>query len=461
MSNGPDYDMVIANGRVMDPESGLDEVRNVGISGGEVRALEPGPLSGRETVDATGLVVAPGFIDLHSHGQDRENYLVQASDGVTTALELEVGTLDVDAWYGAREGSAAINFGASVGHIPARMKVLADPGTFLPVGDAAHRPARDGEVAEMVRGIETGLRRGALAVGFGLQYTPAASRWEVLDMFRVAATHGASCHVHMRGMGHHEPMNAIEGLAEVIAASAITGAPLHVVHIQSSGMRATPRLLQMIDEARSNGVDVTTECYPYTAAMTGIDSAIFDGEWQEKMGIDYGDLEWAETGERLTQAGFAVHRETGGVVIMHMIPEGAVNAAVSDPQVMIATDGFLRNGKGHPRTAGSFSRVLGMFVREAGALTLMDALRKMSLMPAQRLEDRVPQLSRKGRIRIGVDADLVIFDPDEVIDAATYQDPTLPSRGIHHVLVNGVPVVSEARLREDISPGTAVRAPIH
>ena len=300
MSTEKIYDLVISNGRVMDPESGLDAVRSIGVAEHTIREIGDEPLQGRASIDAGGLVVSPGFIDLHSHGQDKENYEVQARDGVTTALELEVGAGDIDRWYAQREGASPINFVASIGHIPVRNNVMHDPSDFLPVGDAADRPASETEIEEMKRQIERGLDRGALAVGFGLQYTPAASLWEVLEVFRVAARYGASCHVHMRGMGHKEPLNSIEGLAEVIASASITGAPLHVVHIQSSGMRATPRLLQMIEEAQSHGMDVTTECYPYTAAMTGIESAMFHEGWQDTLGIGYEGLEWAETGERLT-----------------------------------------------------------------------------------------------------------------------------------------------------------------
>ncbi len=454
------YDLVISGGRLIDPESGLDAVRDVGIEDGTIRAVAVEPLSGRSKIDASGLVVAPGFIDLHSHGQDRENYEVQALDGVTTALELEVGTADVDGWYAAREGRTLINHGASVGHIPARIEIMRDPGDFLPVGDAAHREASESEIGDILQLLEKGLERGALAMGFGLQYTPAASRWEVLEAFRVAARFAASCHVHMRGMGHQEPLNSIEGLSELIAASAISGAPLHVVHIHSSGMRAAPRLLQMIEEARSQGLDVTTECYPYMAGMSGIESAMFSEGWQRKLGIDYDGLEWAETGERLTPESFGRYRETGGMVILHMIPDEAVQAAVSSPLAMIATDGHLRDGKGHPRTAGTYSRVLGRFVRETGTVTLTDALRKMALMPAQRLEARAPAMKNKGRLQVGADADIVVFDPDSVLDRATYQEPTKPPEGIRHVLVNGVPVVGDGSLQADVTPGRAVRAPV-
>lgn len=454
------YELVIANGRVIDPESGTDRVANIGIAGGSIRAVSDAPLEANQTIDAGGLVVAPGAIDLHSHGQDDENYRIQALDGVTTGLELELGASDIDEWYEEREGNALINYGASVGHIPLRIKVMDDPSDFIPVADGAYKEATDAQIEEMKGLIDLGLRRGALAVGFGLQYTPASSRWEVLEMFQVAARYGASCHVHMRGMGHREPMNSIEGLSELIAASATTGAPLHVVHINSSGLRAVPRLLQMIEGARANGMDVTTECYPYEVASTTIDGAIFSEGWQYKLGIDYGDLEWVKTGERLTASSFAEYREIGGKVLLHMIPPDMVEAAVSSPLTMIATDGALRGGKGHPRAAGTYSRVLGRFVRESGVLSLMEAIRKSALMPAQRLEALVPAFKKKGRASVGADADLVVFDADRVIDRATYQEPSLAPEGIPHVIVNGVQVVGDGRIQEGMSPGRGIRAPI-
>ncbi len=447
-----EYDLVLAGGRVIDPETGLDGVRNVGITGGKIRAISAGQMKGRARIDCAGLVVAPGFIDLHAHGVDEENNRFQAMDGVTTALELEGGAADIDEWYRSREGKSLINYGVSAGHSAVRRRVLR--------ADAVGKEASDEQIAEMRREIARGLERGAVAVGFGIQYTPGASRWEIQEMFRAAAAAGASCHPHIRHAGAKEPESSITALEEVIAAAAITGAPLHVVHVTSSGIGNTPRMLQMIKEARSRGLDVTTECYPYTAAMTGLQSAIFDEGWQQKLGIDYKDLQWVATGERLTAETFAGYRKAGGMVVVHLIPESIVRTAVADPTVMIASDGLIVNGKGHPRGSGTFARVLGRYVRQERALGLAEALGKMSLMPARRLERRVPQMKDKGRIRAGADADIVVFDPLTVSDTSTYEEPAKFSTGIKHVLVNGVFVVKDGALESTVAPGRAVRAPL-
>jgi len=455
----PEYDVVILNGRVIDPESGLDAIRNIGISNGTIQAISERSLRGRTTVLATGLVVSPGFIDLHSHGQDQENYRFKAMDGVTTALELEVGTGNADQWYTEREGKALINYGASIGHIPARMAVMRDPGVFLPSGDAAHKAASASEIEEIKRRVDQGLKQGALGVGFGINYTEAASHWEILEMFRIAAKHRAPCFVHMRYAGLREPHNGIRALEEVISATAITGAPLHVVHISSIGLGATPHLLQMIAEAQARGLDVTTECYPYTATQTNIESALYDEGWKETLGADYKDLQWVATGERLTEESFGRYRKTGGSVIGHVIPEEIARIAVASPLTMIASDGLLQNGKGHPRASGSYARVLGHYVRDLKTLTLMDALRKMTVMPARRLERIAPMMKNKGRIRVGADADLTVFNPQTVIDRSTFEEPARYSEGITHVLVGGVFVVKDAKLQPDVNPGRAIRAP--
>jgi N-acyl-D-aspartate/D-glutamate deacylase len=460
-SQSSTFDLVIVNGRVMDPESGLDTVRNVGITAGKIAAISSDVLQGKDTIDAQGLVVAPGFIDLHEHGQEPRNYQFQAHDGVTTSLELELGTNDVDAWYAQREGKSLINYGVSAGHIPVRMRVFADPGKFVPTGDAAHRAATAEQIVQMRADLEHGLQRGALAVGMGINYTEAASHQEILEMFRAAAKYQASVHVHLRYAGILEPQNGLAGIEEVIAAAATTGAPLHVVHITSMGLAATPQLIAAVAGAQKQGLDVTTECYPYTAGSTSLESAVFDPGWQERQGISYHDIQWTATGERLTAETFEKYRKVGGTVVIFSIPENMVRAALGNPMVMIASDGMPVTGaKVHPRGQATFSRVLGHYVREEKTLDLMTALRKMTLMPAQRLEKRAPIFLNKGRIRVGADADITVFDADRVIDKATFEEPLQYSGGIQFVLVNGVPVLRNGTLRSDVLPGKPARAPI-
>jgi len=452
-----DFDLVILNGRVIDPESGLDDIRNIGIKEGSVYLITKKPITGLTSINARDLVVAPGFIDIHQHGQDHENYTYKVMDGVTTALELEMGTDDVDRWYSDREGRALINHGVTVGHVKLRMKIMNDPGGFAPVSDAVYRPAAEEEILLLKEGIRHGLDRGALGVGFGLMYTPAASKWEILEMFRIAGQTKAPCYVHIRYAGQKEPNSCIAALEEVISASFLTGAPLHVVHVTSMGFRLTPLMLQMIAEARSQGLNVTVECYPYTATQTTIESAVYDEGWQESFGITYNDLQWAVTGERLNEKSFAEYRKSGGMVIAHSISEDVVKSTITDPKVIIASDGILSEGRGHPRGTGSFARVLGKYVREEKLLSLPEGIRKITLMPAQRLEEIAPGMKNKGRIRVGADADITIFDPDLIIDQATYEEPAKFSAGIEFVLVNGVVVVNNGRLYDNNFPGTGVR----
>jgi N-acyl-D-aspartate/D-glutamate deacylase len=455
------FDVVISGGRVMDPESGLDGIRNVGIRGEKIVEITEKSLTAKEVVNAKGLVVAPGFIDLHEHGQEPRNYQFQAHDGVTTSLELEVGTDDVDKWYAEREGKSLINVGVSIGHIPVRIQVIGDPSNYLPSGDAAHKPATPEQIAVMRRDIEKGLQRGALAVGMGINYTEAASHEEIIEMFRAAAKYKASVHVHLRYGGIQEPTTGLAALEEVLAAALATGAPLHVVHITSMGLRDTAQLIAMVQGAQKNGFDVTTECYPYTAGSTRLDSAIFDPGWQERQGITYKDIQWANTGERLTAETFEKYRKEGGIVVIFSIPEVMVRAAVGNPMVMIASDGMRLTGpKVHPRGQATFSRVLGHYVREEKILDLMTALRKMTLLPAQRLEKRAPVFKEKGRIRVGADADITVFDPAKIIDKATYEEPLQYSEGISYVFVNGVAVLKVGTLLEGVFPGRAARAPI-
>lgn len=447
----PAYDLVIADGRVMDPESGLDAVRHVGIRGGKIEAISETPLTGTRVVEAANHVVAPGFIDLHEHGQQEESYAMMVRDGVTSAFEIEVGTADVAAWYKAREGGQIVNYGVSAGHIPARMRVLKDPGQgLLPAGVGGSGTAADAQIAEMEAIVRKGLAEGAVAVGLGSAYTPGAPMSEIERIFKVAADGHASAHIHMRG--------DIRGLDETIAAAKSAGASLHLVHINSVSGAQLPQFLAAIQAARDAGQDVTTEAYPYGAGMTEIQSALFD-DWKTWPDEKFGIHQLVRTGERLTRATFGTARAEGGTIIIHDRSDEQTRQAIASPLSMIASDGFIEHGRGHPRTSGSFSKVLGKYVREERVLTLMQALERMTAMPARRLERRVPAMSAKGRVKVGADADITIFDPATVIDRATYEDASIPSAGIPFVIVGGQVVVDGGRITS-VRPGRGIRAPL-
>ncbi|MEO6445810.1 MAG: amidohydrolase family protein [Gemmatimonadaceae bacterium] len=449
--SAPPFDLVIANGRVMDPESGLDAVRHLGIREGKITTVSAQPLEGGRVIDATGLVVAPGFVDLHEHGQQEESYSMMVRDGVTSAFELEAGTADVAKWYSARDGGQIVNFGVSVGHIPARMRVLGDPGTgLLPAGIGGSGSATEAQIIEMESILREGLAQGAVAVGLGSAYTPGAGMAEIERMFKVAAEGGVSAHIHMR--------NGSAGLDSTIAAAKAAGAKLHIVHVNSSAGDELDAFLTKITAARDAGQDVTTEAYPYGAGMTEIQSALFD-DWKTWSDDRFALHQLVSTGERLTRATFAKAREAGGTVIIHGRSEEQTRASVLSPLSMIASDGFIENGRGHPRTSGSYAKVLGKYVRDEQALPLMDALRKMTVEPARRLEARVPSMKMKGRIAAGSDADLTIFDPATVIDRATYEDGTIPSAGIPWVIVGGQVAVDSGQVTK-ARAGHAIRAAV-
>ncbi len=458
------FDLVIANGRVMDPASGLDAPRHLGVRGGKIAAISETPLEGSVVVNVHGSVVAPGFIDLHAHGQTTADLQIKAQDGVTTALELESGVSPVSSWYASREGKAPVHYGATVGHIPARFaafhpELKKAPPSLLRAGmtqlgpnpAGANQAAGEIEMQRLLEGLGEGLEEGALGIGVGINYTPGATPEEIEQVFRLAAERKVPVFVHTRAFG-------IAAIREAIDTARKTRASLHTVHIGSSGLSDVPEALQRIDAARAEGLDITTEVYPYTAASTRLESAMFNPGWQENLRISYGDLVWPATGERLTEASFESYRKTGGWVIMHMMQDAPVEMAIAHPGVMIASDGVpFVDGKGHPRGAGTYARVLGHYVREKKLLPLMEALAKMTILPARRMEGHVPAMRNKGRIAIGADADLTVFDPATIIDRATFEAPTTPSAGISQVIVGGEFIVRDGTLLKEARPGRPVR----
>jgi N-acyl-D-aspartate/D-glutamate deacylase len=399
-----------------------------------------------------------------------ESQRVKAFDGVTTALELEIGVPDVTEFLKAKEGRSLIHYGTAASHVAARALVFGAP---LP---SAHITAHAGipeilpksgpatdlhATSEQIEAIKSRLRAeldaGGLAVGMGIQYTPGATRHEVIEMFRLAAERGVPVYTHMRSFGRVEPGSAIEATGEVIGAATVTGASLHIVHINSTCGPDTPECLSMVEGARARGLDVTTEAYPYIAGMTSINSALFNSGWQEKLGIAYSDLVLPDTGEHLTKERFdELHNSSvTRAILTFSNTQELVDKVIPHPLVMIASDGAI----GHPRNAGTFARVLAQYVREKRTLTLMDAVRKMTLMPAQVLERSTTSGRAKGRLQEGADADIVMFDPQTISDRSSYQSPMEPSVGVQYLVVGGTVVIDQGKLVSNVFPGRAIVRP--
>lgn len=460
------YDLVLAGGRVMDPATGLDAVRHVGIRGDQIVAVSAEPLEGDLVIDADGLVVAPGFIDLHAHGQTNRANEFQARDGVTTALELESGVASPRAFLERRTGNAVLNFGATVSHMAARTWAMPDRVDAL--GRAAARLGDDPEGAEyslssiasaarydtvaldhydaIHDALRQGFAEGALGIGMAHQYYPGATREEILRVFELAASEQATIFTHVRSMG-------VGAMQEVVANAVSTGAPLHIVHVNSSSLWTISTVLDLVAGVQDRGFDVTTEAYPYTAASTGLQSAIFDPGWQDALRIGYSDLQWQDTGGRLTAESFQSYRASGGTVIIHMMRPEWIREALSREFVMVASDGMPYAPGAHPRSAGTFSRFLGRYVRDDGLVSLMDGLARITIMPARRLETTSAHARRKGRLQPGADADVTVFDPERIVDTATFEDDLSYSEGVVHVLVNGQFVVRDGAVVAGATPG--------
>ena len=462
-----EYDMAIMNGRVMNPETGLDGVLNVGISKGRIAIITNRTIRATRVIDADGLVVAPGFIDMHAHDHNETTHRLHAQDGVTTALELEFGTYPVKRWYERRIGKSAINFGASVSHGMIRAVAMGavDPEELTGETEEDHTlAARNFEWTKYLTSIEQRkamaalikgeLRNGGVGIGYHLANTPGADKEEMLFFYRLSAAEKTMNFVHYRSF---EQVSPKEGALELVEAAKATGASIHAVHVNSSALDDVRSVLAHFDQARADGLDITTEVYPYT----GAESSLADPRLGSlaALGKTYADLELVETGERLTAGSFAYHkaRSPNGALIVHIMRQADIDYAVAHAGTIIASDGSVYvEGRGHPRSAGTFSRIFARYVRELKTLSLMDAIARVSYLPARRLEAFAPAMKERGRLRVGAAADITIFDAKTITDQATYANSGIPSSGILYVLVNGVPVVDAGTFVAEAKPGKPI-----
>jgi cytosine/adenosine deaminase-related metal-dependent hydrolase len=484
------HDLVLAQGRVVDPETGFDRVADVGIDGGSVMAVGNG-LEGATTVDVGGLVVAPGFVDLHSHAQTLPGRRLQACDGVTTALDLEAGRAPVEVAY-AREAErgSPINYGFSASWAAARMHAVADgplDGSAAAifgglVGSDWQQAATAPQVARILAQIESDLAAGAVGVGVLIGYTPGVDPSEYLAVAELAAAAGVPTFSHSRDIVELAPETLIDGAEEVVRAAGATGAHMHYCHINSTSGRHIDRVLALVGRCQAEGARVTTEAYPYGSGSTAIGAGFLAPDRLRERFRDTTSITYLRTGERIADdARLRELRATdpGGLVIAELLDESEpaeaalLRRSLAFPDAIVASDGMppLWTGTAamdltawplppeavtHPRTAGTFGRALRLW-REEGA-ALMDAVRRATLLPAEVLEAAVPAMRRKGRLQPGADADLVVFDDARVTDQATYVASTRPSSGIAHVIVGGTFVVRDRELVLDARPGQPVRA---
>ncbi len=450
------FDIVITGARIIDPESGFDFTgANIGLTGSKISSITFDAISAPITIDATGLVASPGFVDILSYNPNSYGSWYKIADGVTTNLAMHGGALYPKSWYSRysrKENRPPVNFGAGYFYNSAR----------LSLGIGPYNKATPEQITKLIKKAKAGLASGALAIGISIEYAPAMSYEEIHAMGRVAAEAGVPVFFHLRHSDMEVPGTNIDALVEVISMGLDTGAAIHIDHLNSTGGTfSIDDSLAIIETAKEAGLDITACTYPYPFWATYLNSARFSKGWQSRFRITYADLQLGGTKEMLTPDSFKKYQQLGKLAVAYAIPENEVATALSSPLVMLGSDGMLSSSLNHhPRAAGAYSRTLGLYAREKGTISLIDALKKMTIMPVKRLEARSPALAQKGRLQVGRDADIVLFNPETIIDRATVEKPNRYSTGIEYVIVNGQITKDPKGLKRKVRAGQPIRSDI-
>ena len=451
------YDLVISNARVIDPETGLDSVLNIGVNGGTIEKLTGESIKGTKEIDANNKIASPGFIDLHTHSPFPYGESFQVRDGATTILDLEAGAFPSTEYGHFIKDSARANYGASTAHALARMKVIegkdesyfvAKSGEAIVPGATFAQLASADQVEEMRQLLRTDLDNGGLGIGLLLDYmSPAVSDEELRMIFEVAKEKEVVVWAHIRRGINGD----ITGLNDVLDLSQEIGTSLHICHINANSMGEIENWLKAIDEANAKGADISVELFPYTAGSTSISADVFSRDWQTIFDITYEDVQWSETGEWFTKESWEDKRKNRpeGMIIHHYMKEEWIQKGLKYPAMMVSSDAtpaVVEEVKANPNLAGTYTRLLAKYVRDEKILTLQDAIAKGSYYPAKRLESFAPVFKKKGRIQEGADADILVYDLNKLQDHATYTDPYQASTGWSYVIVNGEIVVENDEL---------------
>lgn len=490
------YDLVVLNGRVMDPETKLDAVRNVGVQAGKIAIITEQPITGAQTIEARGLVVAPGFLDMHDHNTAIPfGQKLALRDGVTTPMELELGAYLVDEWYAALEGKSQTNFGVSVGTMPVRETMFNPKYKSAFSGDILYDMqvpkqtrtsmawsttiARQDQFKQLQTMLEKGLNEGALAIGHVPGYMVSGStNQESTIAQKLAGQHKSFVALHGRFSSQMPPTSGLLGTFEMMGPQSVYGGGLVVQHLTAQTLADTSIALRMIDDARSRGIQVIAEIYPYDygATIVGADY-LHPDNYGRNMKRGYKDIIEISTLKPLTKARYEELVKTAPAtsVMFYNATEQTVYDALAHPSTVLGSDSFVYSNKsdggaatewvtpydsvnGHPRGAGAHARLLRLVREKKVDISLMLAVSKMSYMIAKFMQDNgVEQMAKKGRIQLGCDADMTIFDPATVQDNATMKAGGLPSTGIPCVIVNGTVVVKDSKVLKDVYPGKAVR----